>query len=197
MCLYRRDDGFNNGLSPILNITDRTKGACSWLAFNFIVSPRRGARALFLLRPLDVLFFSPAPSCSPAVSRSLLFSLPHFSRFSRFSLLPFRRLCRFRSPIFSLAFSLFHFSIAEGKIIYLSVAFLLPPLPSSTYCRAQLRVGATLLCKRRRRPLGSFSLVSRERCTSRASQTLPENYAAVASRCIYFPLRDVRTIRGA
>lgn len=62
MCLYRRDDGFNNGLSPILNITDRTKGTCSWLAFNFIVSPRRGARARCFFSVLSTsYFFLPRP----------------------------------------------------------------------------------------------------------------------------------------
>lgn len=163
-------------------------------AFNFIAS-RPCARARVSSRSSRrSVFFSPTPSCSPAVSRSPLFSLPHFSRFSRFSLLPFRR---FRSPIFPLALSLFHFSIVEGKIIYLSVAFLLLSLPlfyllqrGTVTCRCYIALQATT-----KTSWQLFVRFTGEMHVSRR-KTLPENYAAVASRYIYSRLRRMDNKRS-
>jgi len=154
-------------ISLISNIANSTKEAQP-AAFNFIhdVFPRVSSPV--------ILFFSFA-------SRSLSPFPPSFCYLSCF-LSP-----NFFLSIFSLvvspvpipvqsqppSLSLFHFSIVKGKIMYLSAAFLLPSLLYAATCWLYL------LWNRRRRSLGSFSLVLR-RNTSRALQTLPENYAPVA-----------------
>lgn len=158
-----RDARFNNGVYgdfeyPPIALKEHVRLA----VFNFIrdVSPRVSS----LLRGPD-FFFLPALAVFRVPLRTLSLSLSYFlvRIFSPFSTF----LSIFSSPPFPPSFSsrslsLFHFSIAEGKIIRLSATFLVLAIPVAVTCRC-----TTLPCSRRRRPLGSFSLVSRERYVSR------------------------------
>lgn len=102
-------------------------------------------------------------------SRFLFHIFPVLPRFSRFSpvvspgfilLLPPSSCSLVLPPVCSL--SLFHFSIVEGKIIYLSATFL-SCFPSAG--RSYMSVLHSPIA-RRRRSLGSFSPVSRKRYVS-------------------------------
>lgn len=113
----------------------------------------------FLLSPVPVvLFFS--SRTSPCYLSCFLFP-KFFSPFAMF--LSMFSLTVSPVPVFAPSLppslSLFHFTIVEGKIMYLSAAFLLPPLLSVATC-------STLPCNWRR-PLGRFSLVSQEEYVSR------------------------------
>lgn len=149
------DTGFNNcALRPISNIADSTKAGrhsrplliLSITLFHaFLPSPFSFRSSYFFLSRLD-----PASLVSSSRPRYLSLSLVFlsskiFSPFATFlSIFSLRRFSRFRTRsgryLSARTLPLFHFSIVEGKIMYLSAAFLLPPPPSSSLPRGIARV---------------------------------------------------------
>lgn len=155
MCVrISRNAGFNNGLSLILNITGRVKGARSW---PFLI--------LSMTFPRVSFSSAPRPSFLSLVFLSLLSPYPRGRSFSR-ALLPrtffpaFARVSLDFLPagpvIFSLApFSYFILASSRGKLYTSPSHFSRCPLPSSYV--------PTVHRSRRRRPgpLGSFSPVTK------------------------------------
>lgn len=181
MHIWQKTLDLITALSPISNITDSGKKGTQPVAFNFIhdVFPRASSpfcscRPIFFLSRLVASRTFLALAISFVSSFLNFFPVRYVSLdFLSYPFLPFPYSFR-RCHLPARSLSLFHFSIVEGKITYLSAAFLLPPLLSAATCWLYIALQPATKT--------SWQVFARFTGGIRlALQTLPENYAAVAS----------------